>query len=238
MLSRLKGIETAFRNSGATSLWKKLLWICFPVWREWKHSQMLISLKSLITLDMLSRLKGMETVASVAVTDNIFDFGYAFPFEGNGNLCQCGDRLKSQTLDMLSRLKGMETQFHKLSGAGSSSEPHYFGYAFPVEGNGNTISKVAIVPPSYVVLWICFPVWREWKRRIDHHRLVLTKTLDMLSRLKGIETHSHILLHGDRCIFGYAFPFEGNWNPMRKKRHSWSNRCPLDMLSRLKGMET
>ena len=60
--------------------------------------------------------------------------------------------------------------------------------------------------------------------------------LDMLSRLKGIETkavqwrvcHSH---------FGYAFPFEGNWNVF------WPGvvvppLLSLDMLSRLKGIET
>ena len=56
MRSRLKGIETR-SNTGATA------WV--------------------FALDMRSRLKGIETLLVSRVTNPIFHFGYAFPFEGN-----------------------------------------------------------------------------------------------------------------------------------------------------------
>ena len=40
-----------------------------------------------------------------------------------------------------------------------------------------------------------------------------TFALDMLSRLKGIETVKFMFSPPYKpSVFGYAFPFEGNWN--------------------------
>ena len=75
-------------------------------------------------------------------------------------------------------------------------------------------------------LWICFPVWRELKLEpliIPPQRAIFT--LDMLSRLKGIETFIYHRRNECRLIFGYAFPFEGNWNcptPAPRYPHSES----------------
>ena len=61
--------------------------------------------------------------------------------------------------------------------------------------------------------------------------------LDMLSRLKGIETGFTVLgVAGVPKLFGYAFPFEGNWNT--PDILSAFPLTSLDMLSRLKGIET
>ena len=90
-----------------------------------------------------------------------------------------------RSLDMVSRLKGIET-------FSSSTMCIYlwlaFGYGFPFEGNWNNLLKILTNYTS--ILWICFPVWRELKR-------------DELIRWEV----------PSRCqVFGYAFPFEGNWN--------------------------
>ena len=89
-------------------------------------------------------------------------FGYAFPFEGNWNFLKISN-------------------FTKL-------EAEYFGYAFPFEWNWNNL------PGNWLIsfglwLWICFPVWRELKQKLEYnHHKFYPLTLDMLSRLKGIET--------------------------------------------------
>ena len=202
MLSRLKGIETRS-----------------IIWRVNCRG-------ACLALDMLSRLKGMETCyydslhnshlilwicfpvwrewkqSSVAGAGGgaVHVFGYAFPFEGNGNtntnIWIIG---VCHTLDMLSRLKGIETYLEMLAG------DVFINF-----------------------LWICFPVWREWKRESESFPSSCHKeTLDMLSRLKGIET----IADGDTRVevpmdgFGYAFPFEGNWNS--KPPQSLSSDIPF-----------
>ena len=62
---------------------------------------------AIIALDMLSRLKGIETMTLTDSTET------------------------ESSLDMLSRLKGIETE-HNQDDCGTKS---YFGYAFPFEGN-------------------------------------------------------------------------------------------------------
>ena len=159
---------------------------------------------------MLSRLKGMETIWWIDYLVEVFPvfgyafpfegngnklelssnstfpnfFGYAFPFEGNGNLRNISICMEVwTTLDMLSRWKGMETCYERYF----LTSHCYFGYAFPFEGNGNPM-YTAFSPP--------------------------TPSLDMLSRWKGMET--------------------AGWGRWVRSR-SW---FPLDMLSRWKGMET
>ena len=60
------------------------------------------------TLDMLSRLKGIETLVRGVI------------------------RVQVSTLDMLSRLKGIETSTIAVTAFGHCQD---FGYAFPFEGN-------------------------------------------------------------------------------------------------------
>ena len=61
-----------------------VLCICFPVWRELKRSKHQFQTFP-ITLYMLSRLKGIETLQVGILTDEGKGFVYAFPFEGNWN---------------------------------------------------------------------------------------------------------------------------------------------------------
>ena len=141
------------------------------------------------TLDMLSRLKGIETYAEWSVWMLLSHFfGYAFPFEGNWNRLLFHPAANvSAALDMLSRLKGIET-----------------------------LQPLQLLQVWWE-LWICFPVWRELKPR-----LILTVTFSAPSS------------------FGYAFPFEGNWNSWKAAgcHHCDEQKKTLDMLSRLKGIET
>ena len=161
---------------------RDILWICFPVGREWKQRVFREFCCELPTLDMLSRWKGMETRYPKVHRQQLY-FGYAFPLEGNGNAIK-------RTSPFLMCV---------------------FGYAFPLEGNGN------ISPTLHTcyspILWICFPVGREWKQ---------------------IKVVAFYCLAG---FFGYAFPLEGNGN-FTSDVSIISMRLSLDMLSRWKGMET
>ena len=166
-----------------------MLWIRFPVWRELKPDCEIV----------------------ISAVDCLL-FGYAFPFEGNWN---CFFRFRFcffwfRALDTLSRLKGIETR--SLKGIWPAQEafgyafpfegnwnvenlclskPHWFGfgYAFPFEGNWNLLFLCQCQCQCQWLLWIRFPVWRELKLYI----LVCSE-------------------HYHPFFFGYAFPFEGNWN--------------------------
>ena len=240
---------------------------------------------------MLSRLKGIETLSQILGQYQILGhFGYAFPFEGNGNLPSKANHRHSvlwlwicfpvwRELKLVVALDCLDAFFFRA-----------FGYAFPFEGNWNSYFSHYFTI-RIINLWICFPVWRELKplglplpRQVRHQyfgyafpfegnwnsivpffNLGFHFALDMLSRLKGIET----LLIGRKGMkeqdshFGYAFPFEGNWNhangavcifsssmlwicfPVwRELKHYILDTAlaglskALDMLSRLKGIET
>ena len=209
MPSRLKGIETFLKaylvddisrfgyafpfegnwnshRSGKTCEGPHTLWICVPVWRELKLAPFRENLwASLHPLDMRSRLKGIETRVVTQVTWEGEDFGYAFPFEGNWNKSRTSSRVTGcSALDMPSRLKGIETNRALLRG--SQGAP----------------------------LWICLPVWRELKPIATRLRKAFWLSLDMPSRLKGIETVDFVFHVEFWVVFVYAFPFEGNWNPV------------------------
>ena len=62
--SRLKGMETIMLI--IFSNFCRILGMCFPVWREWKH------------------------ITGTRVANAVFCLGCAFPFEGNGNFCSMG----------------------------------------------------------------------------------------------------------------------------------------------------
>ena len=162
------------------------LWICFPVWREWK----------------------LEYRANMRYANN--PFGYAFPFEGNGNktvIIRIAVRFKflwicfpvwrewKHSLQKLRRPPDVlwicfpVWREWKPRAKGEQLIPlSDFGYAFPFEGNGNSwlihLPRTDAVP----ILWICFPVWREWKPKTVYSPAFAFSS------------------------FGYAFPFEGNGN--------------------------
>ena len=185
---------------------------------------------------MLSRLKGIETTNPHQPVGSFFNFGYGFPFEGNWNSVRWRYIIRCNL---------------------------FLWICFPVWRELKP--EICAIVDNEVILWIWFPVWRELKHFV--HPPVgreLREALDMLSRLKGIETWVHgpvsslsamsldmvsrlkgietllrlfciLILH---WCFGYAFPFEGNWNSAPPFWFSALALLALDMLSRLKGIET
>ena len=111
---------------------------------------------------------------------------------------------------------------------------------------------------------MCFPVWRELKHVSEKilKRFVLKRCLNVLSRLKGIETKiKNQFANNQREMFKCAFPFEGNWNRLESTggltlieqfkcafpfEGNWNTSSALakpvmtglNVLSRLKGIET
>ena len=161
-----------------------ILCICFPVWRELKLKPNKLYLKWLPSLYMVSRLKGIETLAGLFVFGTSCAFGYGFPFEGNWNAQRFppGSAFRSP-LDMLSRLKGIETK--RLSPLHWNSQYDPLDMVSRLKGI-ETLERYSI-STVFLPLWIWFPVWRELKLSNIHNR--------------------------ERVIrFGYGFPFEGNWN--------------------------
>ena len=140
----------------------------------------------------------------------IINFVYAFPFEGNWNagqyersvpnaphLCICFPvwrELKHTVFpeidDVIVFVYGFPFEGNwNFSSRNASLSNSAFVYAFPFEGNWNSLVKVAERVESVQELCICFPVWRELKLT----RVIVWRTRIIRS-------------------FGYAFPFEGNWN--------------------------
>ena len=188
------------------------LWIRFPVWRELKLTKPnWRSSSDHFPLDTLSRLKGIETLhcfITSATTNR--SFGYAFPFEGNWNLQPFAvQSFFGLPLDTLSRLKGIET-----------------------------FVKLWPLLDMRVQLWIRFPVWRELKLEICfsscHCYCCLWIRFPVWRELKP---STHPPRHTTVANFGYAFPFEGNWNSSSSRRRIGC-LVSLDTLSRLKGIET
>ena len=210
MLSRLKGIETETQHSwpsgqqsffgyafpfegnwnfsvlfnnrlnGVTSLW-----ICFPVWRELKQFFKKRKNAAQNTLDMLSRLKGIETYAPLP--------------QGllNSTLWIC--------FPVWRELWNVLFESFKIAN-------RVLWICFPVWRELKRCTP-ASEPRPHSPLWICFPVWRELKHHMDPNLSINSPPLDMLSRLKGIETEGvESAFVGYEDVFGYAFPFEGNWN--------------------------
>ena len=135
--------------------------MCFPVWRELKRIQ---------------EKDGWHTG----------EFKCAFPFEGNWNPLRL--RLYSQPfslcLNVLSRLKGIET------GTGTSLPVHalVFKCAFPFEGNWNHISVLGCGAKKEVKFKCAFPFEGNWNRTVLSVCILNLLSLNVLSRLKGIET--------------------------------------------------
>ena len=156
---------------------------------------------------MLSRLKGIETPDAKLPTGTDFPLDMLSRLKGIETFLRHRDGARVKPLDMLSRLKGIETQRIKFSQV--------------LFGSLDMLSRLKGIETRFAVyvgvdinaLWICFPVWRELKPVYDN------------------DGNRHL---GD---FGYAFPFEGNWNRLVRGGLGFLI-LPLDMLSRLKGIET
>ena len=212
------------------------LWICLPVWRElklvyhlptllfdylfgyafpfegnWNSSVLnLHETRRWTPLDMPSRLKGIETGIQCFQDYMYRSFGYAFPFEGNWNpplrvpyLCWGWLWICLPVWREL-KLSSVDKHVHLLQ---------FLWICLPVwrELKRATVSLTLNLTSWF--LWICLPVWRELKLWLGHPVSVCELTaLDMPSRLKGIETSFHHYHYRCRYSFGYAFPFEGNWN--------------------------
>ena len=126
-------------------------------------------------------------------------------------------RLKPSTsfrfpLDMPSRLKGIETFWDRFFIL--FKYPSYFGYAFPFEGNWNPYSHKTVRAVTKL-LWICLPVWRElkpppWWTRQSHRPLAVFGYAFPFEGNWNLDIPSKY--PNSRSFFGYAFPFEGNWN--------------------------
>ena len=183
MVSRLKGIETQ------TTVFSESLPHFLPL-------DMVSRLKGIetnfstsnfacaLTLDMVSRLKGIETFHPQHKRSHAsLHFGYGFPFEGNWNKkhspsCEQGGELWIW-FPVWRELKQRDVHqaYHRLR----------FGYGFPFEGNWNDHTAL-MNAQNRRPLWIWFPVWRELKRYWGQCEVFNVVPLDMLSRLKGIET--------------------------------------------------
>ena len=275
MLSRLKGIETNLSGSVQSV---QCVWICFPVWRELKlisGGSTTLTVEVWICFPVWRELKRYLDVLIFCVVG----FGYAFPFEGNWNKCfdhlrtsssygldmlsrlkgietitRPGQRLGWRGLDMLSRLKGIETwcrgsccrcrssldMLSRLKGIETLScsrrhhGHHKFGYAFPFEGNWNSAWSPA-KPLSFQMFGYAFPFEGNWNfLRVDIFARAL-RGFGYAFPFEGNWNNSCLRVAGT-LMFGYAFPFEGNWN--KQRTHNNVRRKRLDMLSRLKGIET
>ena len=114
-----------------------------------------------------------------------------------------------------------------------------FGSAFPFEGNWNCIDLWDLYRLLEVSLWICFPVWRELKRcSFVEIKCCFGLALDLLSRLKGIETRTREHLYSLGVYLWICFPV---WRELKLTAYHPIVRpapIPLDLLSRLKGIET
>ena len=161
MLSRLKGMETKLYRLTAPGI-PTVFGYAFPLEGNGNACHIRSQSNCLNrSLDMLSRWKGMETdidISSFGSTHKTLDM--LSRWKGMETLrLHCMWWRCRFSLDMLSRWKGMETQ----SGCRvQHTTTSNFGYAFPLEGNGNS-SKSAILSHTAILLWICFPVGREWK---------------------------------------------------------------------------
>ena len=213
------------------------LWICFPVWRELKRVRMNFDTNILQTFGYAFPFEGNWNFTDTFKARGHLVFGYAFPFEGNWNFFSrqrsCAESSALSTLDMLSRLKGIET-----SHTPGNINSRRLWICFPVWRELKRY--VGCAKQWHNPLWICFPVWRELKQSLSQSHSLKASCLWIcfpvwrelkpggsiapspsfrlwicFPVLKGIETIGWYQSIGVQTSFGYAFPFEGNWNNTR-----------------------
>ena len=273
------------RSHGPTGLKIGALWIHFPVWRELKriiracrplwiqcfgytfpfegnwninptenrgtcHALDTLSrLKGIETpteqqfkdfqrhsLDTLSRLKGIETRVVISFCLLRVALWIHFPVwrELKRKCSKTGNAMAAKMpLDTLSRLKGIETSLMNLR-----RTPF-----LPLD----TLSRLKgietwrLAPDgsltSWILLWIHFPVWRELKHFGIWWGFCLRFIFGYTFPFEGNWNASRGLSHQPKHCFGYTFPFEGNWN-FTPYKYLFIDHYSLDTLSRLKGIET
>ena len=168
------------------------------------------------SLDILSRLKGIETqnCRLPQPVDNPNHFGDTFPVKGNRNFYRIICRKPHPFLLWRHFPIGRESKLYILQIIYSLLGV-IFGDTFPREGNRNFVAFVTAYLSGLPFLWRHFPDRRESKRSGCTFVPILPfSTLETLSRSKGIETLSVRFFNYEPMIFcfGDTFPREGNRN--------------------------
>ena len=192
-----------------------------------------------LTLNTLSRLKGIETFSPMSSRSAQCASEYTFPFEGNWN-----DRVwvRAPALPAARTLWIHFPVWRELKQMLLLLKARrflYSEYTFPFEGNWNCFFQGFWW--FCFSLWIHFPVWRELKlfdcvRGYDSLGVI---TLNTLSRLKGIETILCIAYGISNMFLWIHFPV---WRELKLKLRLGKlpelSSPTLNTLSRLKGIET
>ena len=212
ILSRLKGIET-FLDLENIHKNCSHLWIYFPVWRELKLLWVSIVISNGWNLWIYFPVwRELKLISFKCHWFHLKRLWIYFPVWRELKLRVFhGEHANNKiTLDILSRLKGIETGL-----------------------------QIRQWPREHCPLWIYFPVWRELKQ-VQYLGVAsdLQLTLDILSRLKGIETNTY---RSPKGVFIHSlwiyFPV---WRELKLavQASHYPSLSTLDILSRLKGIET
>ena len=189
-----------------------ILAMSFPVWRELKLIIAIKNVKPSKTCNVLSRLKGIETLSLLTgVHSQNRLLAMSFPVWRELKLCCYNSKPQFFfPCNVLSRLKGIETLVMS----------SVFSFSFLVLAMSFPVWRELKLNFSYEVelggieLAMSFPVWRELKLKdAQLHYLTTIFPCNVLSRLKGIETQFQSCFGGGQLCLQCAFPFEGNWNP-------------------------
>ena len=149
ILSRLKGIETCYLSFRLPFLIHLHFGYTFPFEGNWNKHFMLGLKVFHCSLDILSRLKGIETVKVIRVPTS-----------------RVMPRASLETLDILSRLKGIETEYGCSNGV---FRPVSLDILSRLKGIETLVT--GRVYRTFRELWIYFPVWRELKHVAFNHIL-------------------------------------------------------------------
>ena len=174
-------------------------------------------------------------------------FGYAFPFEGNWNVF-CLILLACNNIFFWIRFPVWRELKLSTKAILVSSLNICFGYAFPFEGNWNQwirLYRLQDMPYFWIRFpvwrelkrfkrssvikisrfWIRFPVWRELKRGVDLADLLWSTFWIRFPVWRELKRTSVLCLLPSVHAFGYAFPFEGNWNMKLRDLRSLYDCC-------------
>ena len=168
-----------------------------------------------LPLDMLSRLKGIETCVPWQAESGSLSLWICFPvwreLKQFIRVCPCWHAFVS--LDMLSRLKGIETNSWIRFGIACLGSLDMLSRLKGIETLFSLFDKTANVSALDMLsrlkgietcycglrldqsrLWICFPVWRELKQQHYHHnksQYILWICFPVWRELKPCPTERH-----------------------------------------------
>ena len=204
-------------------------WNFPPQWyHHWCHRS--------VPYNVLSRLKGIETLRQTAAQHHLLSLTMSFPVWRELKpkprpKCQQG-LVPLASYNVLSRLKGIETNVNATS---PQTRTVNLQCPFPFEGNWNPLAPIGC---DHLGLTMSFPVWRELKRNLSN--LACSAgflTYNVLSRLKGIET---LQCRPLRCV-GDTYNVLSRLKGIETNAVFAGDECgvmPYNVLSRLKGIET